>query len=43
MGHGIMTEDESDYGAVHIGIGRGLTFGLDVRAKAHIDLVIKNQ
>ena len=42
MGQGIMTEDESEYGTVHIGIGQGLTFGLDIKAKAHIDLVLKN-
>ncbi|MCL5770937.1 MAG: aminopeptidase [Actinobacteria bacterium] len=42
MGDGFFSEDESEYGTVHIGIGQGFTFGLKVRAKTHIDLVIKN-
>jgi len=41
MGRGIILEDEGEFGAVHIGLGEGHLFGSSIRAKAHLDLVLK--
>ncbi len=41
IGRGLMAEDESQFGTVHLGFGEGRTFGLDVVAPSHVDLVIR--
>jgi leucyl aminopeptidase (aminopeptidase T) len=41
IGRGLMAEDESQWGTVHLGIGEGRTFGIDNPAPTHMDLVIK--
>jgi len=38
---GSMMEDEGTYGTCHIGIGTNTSFGGTVKAKSHIDLVIR--
>ena len=40
MGRGLMAEDESQYGTVHFGFGDGQTFGVDVSAPGHFDVVL---
>lgn len=42
MGRGILTEDEGQYGTVHLGLGEGRTFGSSIRATAHVDLVLRD-
>lgn len=42
MGRGLMSEDESQFGTVHIGLGQGHTFGVPVSAPSHMDMVIRN-
>jgi len=39
VGRGLMAEDESQWGTVHLGIGEGRTFGLVNPAPAHMDIV----
>ncbi len=41
IGRGLMAEDESQFGTLHLGFGEGRTFGLDVIAPSHVDLVIR--
>ncbi len=41
MGRGLMAEDESQFGTIHLGVGEGRTFGLPVSAPSHADLVIR--
>jgi leucyl aminopeptidase (aminopeptidase T) len=41
IGRGLMAEDEGQFGTVHLGLGEGRTFGLDVRAPSHVDLVVR--
>ena len=41
IGRGLMAEDESQWGTVHLGIGEGRTFGISNHAPTHMDLVIK--
>ncbi len=41
MGLGMMAEDESCWGTVHLGIGEGRTFGIDNPAPAHVDIVMR--
>ena len=40
IGRGIMVEDESQFATIHLGLGQGHTFGLDVAAPAHFDVVL---
>jgi leucyl aminopeptidase (aminopeptidase T) len=42
IGRGLMAEDESQMGTVHLGLGEGRTFGLEVPASTHIDLVVRH-
>lgn len=42
MGRGAILEDEGEFGAVHIGLGEGRTFGSSISGKAHIDIVMKS-
>lgn len=41
IGRGLMAEDESQFGTMHLGIGAGATFGLPNSAPSHVDLVIR--
>lgn len=41
IGLGLMAEDESKFGTVHLGLGEGRTFGVPITAPSHIDLVIR--
>jgi leucyl aminopeptidase (aminopeptidase T) len=41
MGKGFPLEDEGEFGSVHIGLGEGRSFGSSIRAKAHVDLVVR--
>ena len=41
IGRGLMAEDESQWGTLHLGIGEGRTFGISNSASTHMDLVIK--
>ncbi len=42
IGRGIELEDEGEFGTIHLGIGNGITFGSSIRAKGHLDLVIRH-
>jgi leucyl aminopeptidase (aminopeptidase T) len=42
IGRGLMAEDESQFGTIHLGLGEGQTFGLPIDAPTHVDLVIRN-
>lgn len=42
IGRGIELEDEGEFGTIHLGIGNGITFGSTIRAKGHIDLVVRH-
>ena len=41
IGRGLMAEDESQFGTLHLGFGEGRTFGVPVSAPSHVDLVIR--
>ncbi|SFE55779.1 aminopeptidase [Alteribacillus iranensis] len=42
IGRGGQTEDEAEFGTMHIGIGNGITFGSSIRAPGHCDLVMRD-